>query len=214
MFEQIIHALLAGQFICEFRHPGLYESLHDEDQRARVNQWVEAIGYRLSRLGEQGAYFMSYGNVDADKRAGIRKQFKDIKSEQWPRMQFLMTAQHALDNDLLLTPGSLIELPNLVDRISNSPKLTDDFRTVLPYLVGARVSPSLHDNLKRTLDGMCSDGYLSVRNAEREIYMVTGKIDYLHQVITFLLDHEPSVIQAEATSQLELEASVDPAEGN
>ena len=152
MFEQIIHALLAGQFICEFRHPGLYESLHDEEQRARVNQWVEAIGYRLSRLGEQGAYFMSYGNVDADKRAGIRKQFKDIKSEQWPRMQFLMTAQHALENDLLLTPGSLIELPNLVDRISNSPKLTDDFRTVLPYLVGARVSPSLHDNLKRTLE--------------------------------------------------------------
>ena len=214
MFEQIIHSLLAGQFICEFRHPALYEFLQDEDERTRVTQWVEAIGYRLSRLGEQGAYFLSYGDVDADRRTGIRKQFKDIKSEQWPRMQFLMTAQHALENDLLLTPGSLIELPNLVDRISNSPKLTDDFRAVLPYLIGARVSTSLHDNLKRTLDGMCSDGYLAVRNVEREIYMVTGKIDYLHQVIEFLLDHEPSVIQAEATSQPELEASIDPTEAN
>ena len=214
MFEQIIHSLLAGQFICEFRHPALYEFLQDEDERTRVTQWVEAIGYRLSRLGEQGAYFLSYGNVDADRRAGIRKQFKDIKSEQWPRMQFLMTAQHALENDLLLTPGSLIELPNLVDRISNSPKLTDDFRAVLPYLIGARVSTSLHDNLKRTLDGMCSDGYLAVRNVEREIYMVTGKIDYLHQVIEFLLDHEPSVIQAGLTSQPELDASIDPTEAN
>jgi hypothetical protein len=213
MFEQIIHGLLAGQFICVFRHPALYEFLQDAEQRVRVTQWVEAIGYRLSRLGEQGAYFLSFGGIDADRRAGIRKQFKDIKSEQWPRMQFLMTAQHALENDLLLTPGSLIELPNLVDRISNNPKLTDDFRTVLPYLIGARVSTSLHDNLKRTLDGMCSDGYLMVRNVEREIYMVTGKIDYLHQVIEFLLDHEPSVIQAEATNQPELEASADIVEG-
>ena len=129
-------------------------------------------------------------------------------------MQFLMTAQHALENDLMLTAGSLIDLPNLVDRISNNPKLMDDFRTVLPYLIGARVSTSLHDNLKRTLDGMCGDGYLAVRNAEREIYMVTGKIDYLHQVIAFLLDHEPSVVQAEATNQLELEGDEagDPAE--
>lgn len=213
MFEQIIHVLLAGQFICEFRHPALYEFLQDAEQRVRVTQWVEAIGYRLSRLGEQGAYFLSFGGIDADRRAGIRKQFKDIKSEQWPRMQFLMTAQHALENDLLLTPGSLIELPNLVDRISNSPKLTDDFRTVLPYLIGARVSTSLHDNLRRTLDGMCSDGYLMVRNVEREIYLVTGKIDYLHQVIEFLLDHEPSVIQSEATNQPELEASAEIVEG-
>lgn len=212
MFEQIIHSLLAGQFICQFRHPGLYEFLQDVDERSRVEQWVEAIGYRLSRLGEQGAFFLSYTNVDADRRAGIRKQFRDIKSEQWPRMQFLMTAQHALANDLLLTPGSLIELPNLVDRISNSPKLTDDFRAVLPYLIGARVSPSLHDNLKRTLDGMCSDGYLAVRNAEREIYMVTGKIDYLHQVIEFLLDHEPSIIHVEPTNQPELEVSADSTE--
>ena len=129
-------------------------------------------------------------------------------------MQFLMTAQHALENDLMLTAVSLIDLPNLVDRISNNPKLMDDFRTVLPYLIGARVSTSLHDNLKRTLDGMCGDGYLAVRNAEREIYMVTGKIDYLHQVIAFLLDHEPSVVQAEATNQLELEGDEagDPAE--
>lgn len=214
MFEQIIHALLAGQFICEFRHPALYEFLQGEEQRVHVTQWVEAIGYRLSRLGEQGAYFLSSGNIDADRRIGIRKQFKDIKSEQWPRMQFLMTVQHALENDLFLTPGSLIELPNLVDRISSSPKLTDDFRTVLPYLIGARVSTSLHDNLKRTLDGMCSDGYLAMRNVEREIYMVTGKIDYLHQVIEFLLDNEPSVIQAEATTQPELEANTDPAEDN
>ena len=214
MFEQIIHSLLAGQFICEFRFPGLYEFLQDSEQRARVSQWVEAIGYRLSRLGDQGAFFLSYGTVEADRRAGIRKQFKDIKSEHWPRMQFLMTAQHALENDLMLTAGSLIDLPNLVDRISNNPKLMDDFRTVLPYLIGARVSTSLHDNLKRTLDGMCGDGYLAVRNAEREIYMVTGKIDYLHQVIAFLLDHEPLVVQAEATNQLELEGDEagDPAE--
>lgn len=212
MFEQIIHSLLAGQFICQFRHPGLYEFLQDEDERNRVTQWVEAVGYRLSRLGEQGAFFLSCGAIDADRRAGIRKQFKDIKTEQWPRMQFLMTAQHALENDLLLTPGSLIELPYLVDKISNSPKLTDDFRAVLPYLNGARVSTSLHDNLKRTLDGMCSDGYLTVRNAEREIYMVTGKINYLHQVIEFLLDHEPSVINLGLTTQPELEASIDPTE--
>lgn len=50
----------------------------------------------------------------------------------------------------------------------------------------------------------------SVRNAEREIYMVTGKIDYLHQVIAFLLGSRADrvLIRTEATNQLELEASM------
>lgn len=206
MFEQAIHALLAGDFICEFRQPALYSFLQDQDQHARVSRWVEEIGYRLSRLGDDGAYFLAHTRVDKDQRAAIRKQFAEIKTEHGPRMQFLMTVQQALGNDLMLTPGSLVDLPSLVERISNSPKLLEDFRSVLPYLVGSRVTTSVHDNLKRALDGLRRDGYLIERNAEREIYMVSGKIDYLHQVIAFLLDHEPSVVPEEPSNQLELVA--------
>ena len=206
MLEQTIHSLLAGQFICEFRHPDLYAYLQDADQRARVAQWVEGIGYKLSRLGDHGAYFMAYKNVSADRRADVRKQFKEIKVDQAPRITFLKMAQEALENDILLTPGSLIELPSLVDKVGSRPKLMEDFKSALPQLVGSRVSTSLHDNLKRALDGLCSDGYLTTKNAEREIYMVTGKIDYLHNVIDFLLDNEPLVTQDTGSPQMDLEA--------
>jgi hypothetical protein len=206
VFEQAIHALLAGDFICEFRQPALYSFLQDHDQHARVSRWVEEIGYRLSRLGDDGAYFLAYTRVDKDQRAAIRKQFAEIKAEHGPRMQFLMTVQQALGNDLMLTPGSLVDLPSLWERIDKSPKLLEDFRSVLPYLVGSRVSTSHHDNLKRALEGLRRDGYLIEKNPEREIYMVSGKIDYLHQVIAFLLDHEPSVVPEGPSNQLELVA--------
>jgi hypothetical protein len=209
MFKLTIHALLAGQFVCPYRYPASYEYLDDSSQRADVSNLVESLGYRLSRLGDEGAFFLARTEIDADGRVAIRKQFKEIKQEHWPRMQFLMTAQHALDNELLLSPGSLIDLPGLTDKISSSPKLMDDYRTVLPYLNGARVSPGLHDNLKRTLDGMCSDGYLIVKNTEREIYMMTGKIDYLHQLIAYLLDHEPMIERIEPSTQLNIEDGQD-----
>lgn len=116
--------------------------------------------------------------------------------------------QQALQDDFVLTPGGLIELSRLSDKIGNNPKLMDDYRAMAPSLKGSTSTATLHDNLKRILDGMSGDGYLMLRNPEREIYMVTGKITYLHQVCAFLLDHEATVEHSEVDPQMDFPHSI------
>ncbi len=204
MFEKLIHELLRGEFICEYRFQALFEFLQNSEQRSDVEAWVERIGYRLSRLGEFGAFYLSYAHVDSEHRTAIRQQFKEIKFTHGPRLQFLSLVQQAQQDDFLLSPGGLIDLSQLSERVGSNPKLMDDYHAMAPSLKGSSVTASLHDNLKRILDGMANDGYVALRNPEREIYMVTGKIAYLHEVCAFLLDHEPTVEREEANPQAHL----------
>ena len=49
---------------------------------------------------------------------------------------------------------------------------------------------TLRTSLERQLKRLRENGYLVLANPEREIYRVTGKIEYLQEVVEFLMSHE------------------------
>ena len=49
---------------------------------------------------------------------------------------------------------------------------------------------TLRSALERQLKRLRENGYLVLANPEREIYRVTGKIEYLQEVVEFLMSHE------------------------
>lgn len=51
---------------------------------------------------------------------------------------------------------------------------------------GGATDGKLKGSLDRQLRVLVDEGYLTVANAEREIYSVTGKIEYLTEIVLFL----------------------------
>ncbi len=49
---------------------------------------------------------------------------------------------------------------------------------------------TLRGTLERLLKKLRDDGYLVLANPQREIYAVTGKIEYLQEVVDFLMAHQ------------------------
>lgn len=61
----------------------------------------------------------------------------------------------------------------------------------------------MRGTLDRLLKRLRDDGYLVHANPEREIYAVTGKIEYLQEVVDFLMEYQsiPDEIEEESDSE-------------
>ena len=66
----------------------------------------------------------------------------------------------------------------------------------------------LRGTLERLLKKLRDEGYLVLANPEREIYEVTGKIEYLQEVVDFLMAHQsiPDELEEDAEGDTQQES--------
>jgi hypothetical protein len=190
MFEQTLTLLLAGEFICAIRYPDAWRFLDDEGQRAEAEAFLARLGRRLARTHQGGAWFAAYTQVGTEERRAIREGFADIKYKLRPLVNFLVFVMQAQRQDHFLAPGSLIEANRLMLAIDDNPNLRVEIQAIAAQGKGTWADPTLRGILERLLKRLQDDGYLVLANPEREIYEVTGKIEYLQEVVDFLMAHE------------------------
>lgn len=190
MFEQTLTLLLAGEFICAIRYPDAWRFLEDEAQRAEADAFLARLGRRLARTRQSGAWFAAYTQVGSEERRAIREGFADIKHNLRLLVGFFVHVMQAQRQDQFLAPGSVIEANRLMAAIDENPNLRVELQAIAALGRGAGTDGTLRGTLERLLKRLRDDGYLVLANPEREIYEVTGKIEYLQEVVDFLMAHE------------------------
>jgi len=96
----------------------------------------------------------------------------------------------ALRKDQFLAPGSIIEANRLMAAIDQNPNLRSELQALAGLGKGPTGDGTLRGTLERLLKKLRDEGYLVLANPEREIYEVTGKIEYLQEVVDFLMAHQ------------------------
>jgi hypothetical protein len=190
MFEQTLTLLLAGEFICAIRYPDAWRFLDDEGQRAEAEAFLARLGRRLARTRQGGAWFAAYTQIGSEERRAIREGFADIKHNLRLLVGFFVHVMQAQRQDQFLAPGSVIEANRLMAAIDENPNLRVELQAIAALGKGAGADGTLRGTLERLLKRLRDDGYLVLANPEREIYEVTGKIEYLQEVVDFLMAHE------------------------
>ena len=94
-----------------------------------------------------------------------------------------------MQNDNLLIVGTPIEVNKLMAAIDSNPSFRSDLQTLAIQL---KVSGDGTDRnrLEKVLRVFREKGYLMLSNPEREIYQITGKIEFIQEVIEFLMEHD------------------------
>ncbi|WP_295452623.1 hypothetical protein [uncultured Thiodictyon sp.] len=190
MFEQTLTLLLAGEFICAVRYPDAWRFLEDEGQRRDAEAFLNRLGRRLARTRQGGAWFAAYIQVGADERRAIREGFAEIKHNLRLLVGFFVHVMQAQRQDQFLAPGSVIESNRLMAAIDENPNLRGELLALAGLGKGATGDGTNRGTLDRLLKRLRDDGYLVLANPEREIYEVTGKIEYLQEVVDFLMEHQ------------------------
>lgn len=196
MFERVIFLLLEGSFICQVSQPEAFSFLNDEDNLRSVEDYLARIGRRVARTSKQTGFYLAFAEYGDHERAKIRANYADIKNSLGPVVAFFQAIIRATGQESLLMQGSVIEADTLMGRIDQDASLRSELHSV-----GARfkIAPdaSHRKQMEAILKRMVSDGYLVLSNAERAIYLVTSKIEYLLDVIQFISETDETIRSSE-----------------
>lgn len=203
MFETVITLLLEGEFVCVVRYPEAFRYLEVPEQRMDVEGFLARLGRKLVATAHGSAFYAAYTRIDSTEREKIRVEFGKMKNQLRFLVGFFSHVMQALQDDSLLAPGSAVELNRLAAAIDANPSLRSELQSLANMTRSVTNDGTLRALLEKQVKLMVEHGYLALANAEREIFQVTGKIEYLQEVIDFVMAHEsiPDEVREEEVPQ-------------
>jgi hypothetical protein len=195
MFEDIVTRLIAGQFVCQVSDPEGYQYLCSSELvngRTRSNDidlFLGRVGMKLSSTQSGAAYYVSYRDTEDKGRKAAKALFTEMKTNLRMLVDFFKLIMDATGNDFAVTPGQKVDLNKLTAIVSQNQSLIESLRKVSTQCrgVGGESDRSRMDKVAKKLK---QDGYLAEMNKEQDIYLFTGKIEYFHDTLMFLMTHD------------------------
>ncbi|MFM0473991.1 condensin complex protein MksE [Paraburkholderia strydomiana] len=199
MFDVAMTLLLKGEFVCEVRYPDAYRFLSVEAHQKDVNAYLARIGRTLATTEQGGAWYAVYDRINQDEKRAIKEEFTQIKQKIRFLVEFFVKSMRATSQEVFYSRGDKIEAHALMAAIDGNPGLRAEFQALGTVGRGGATDGKMKSSLDRQLTLLVDLGYLIVSNAEREIYQVTGKIEYLTEIVQFLMatDNIPEDIEDE-----------------
>lgn len=189
MFERVVQSLLSGEFVCPVANHDGYVFLGDASNHQEVNDYLAKIGLHLAKTRHGGAYFAAHNTSGGPERKAAKEVFTEIKHTLRPIASFLDMVMRAMQSDDLLVVGAPIEANKLMGVIDANPGFRNDLQA-LAIQLKVPADGTDRTRLERVLRGFRDKGYLLLSNPEREIYQVTGKIEFILEIIEFLMEHD------------------------
>jgi len=198
MFKNVIPVLLSGEFVCPIAHRDEHAYLTDTANLAGVNEYLTKIGYRVAQTRHGAAFFATHVELGGkEERRDARDLFTHIKHTLRPLVHFIEMVMRAMQSDEFLFAGAVIEANKLMAAIDANPSFRNDLQSLATQLKGISADGSDRGRLDKVLRRLRDDGYLVLSNPDREIYQVTGKIEFILEVIEFLMEHQGAAIDDE-----------------
>ncbi|MDK9702463.1 MAG: hypothetical protein OEL20_04935 [Sulfuritalea sp.] len=193
MFEHVVFLLLTGKFICRVTQPAAFDFLSDEDHFRHVEGYLAQIGRRLTRTTHESGYYLSFARIGDSERKVIKAAYQEIKTSLRPIVLFFQAVMRTTGREDLLMPGGLLEKSALMAQIDLDGWLRGELQSVAAYFRPHGGDGSHRAMLDRIIREMVDADYLVLSNAERGLYRVTAKIEYLTSIIQFITDTEDAL---------------------
>lgn len=193
MFEQTVMLLLAGEFVCRVSHPEEFRYLENDEHRQEIDEFVGKISRRLVATSHQSGFYLAYARCGEDERTAIRAYFGEIKSNLAPVIGFFHTIMRATGQEDLLMHGATLETSTIMAQIDQDAGLRNELQMVATQFKTISADGSHRSMFEKVLKRMKDAGYLCLVNAERGLYQVTAKVEYLLEVVTFLQENDETM---------------------
>lgn len=200
----VLKKLLAGEYICAVSHRDEALLLEDPVEREEVNAWLEHLGMRLARIGDDGAHYMAYNSIGHKEITQVKNELLKFRDEYGTAVLLLDLIRQADVSRIQLSPGEYIALYQLEEAVSHSSTLEAHLKSLLGNITNAAQRLTNHENLRKLMDHLVKDGYMVVGNKDQGTYRVTGKVEQLYAVLQFL-DENKLIPDTEVDDSQEVE---------
>ncbi|PIW58775.1 MAG: hypothetical protein COW15_20720 [Shewanella sp. CG12_big_fil_rev_8_21_14_0_65_47_15] len=194
----LIELLLKGEFICRTTNEEGWRALKNNSTRERVEAYLNQINRTVASAAEGDVFFCGYLQLGDAERKVISSQFKDICQALIPLVEWLVLVQEASGQDAPLSEGAPVRLTELQSRIEDTPAFREQLAKLSQYRLFGSTSTNSDAQIKLVFKRLVELGYLVRPNVEKQIYIATGKLDYLYEVIRFIDETEGLSLEAQA----------------
>lgn len=204
MTEQgrVLSALLQGAFICQITDEEAWRFLKSRDNAAQLEPHLALLNRTLSTTAEGDVFFASYLTIGESERKILTQQFQDTTSNLVPLVEWLLLVQQANESDMPITMGSAIRLNELQTTIEDTPAYAEQLEKISRYRMFGSTSVNLDGQLKQVFKRLTELGYLMKPNPEKQIYLGTGKIEHLYEMLRFIDETEALSLSEQAEAAI------------
>lgn len=186
MTPKLLKPLLAGEYICQYQFPAEWLELQDAEVQEAVGQWLNGLGMRLARVGDEGAFFMAPEFLGPKDITQVKSELLKFRDHYGPAVLLLDFIRQAHGGDTHLSPGEFIVLYRLEEAVAQSSMLETKLKGNLNIIHGASQHYGKRENLRRLMEHLVRGGYVMLSDKDNGTYQVTGKIEQLYQVLQYL----------------------------
>lgn len=200
---RVIERLLSGAFICRTTDEESWRFLKNAANREQVDDYLGTLNRSVSAVGgssESDVFFCGYRQLGEDERRFIGQQFRDVCNALTPLVEWLVLVQEAGAQDAPLTEGAALRLNELQSIIEDTPAFREQLTRISHYRLFGSSSSSVDGQVKQVFKRLCELGYLTRPNPDKQIYLGTGKLDYLYEVMRFIDESEHLELEDRAQS--------------
>ena len=187
-FETIAMALLQGQFVDRQTMADEHAVLSIYSNRAEMDAWLQRIGRRTAMTSDGNAFFSAMRDQGSDQKP-TAKAMLDVRDTIWPVMEFLNLAHAAIGGQDLLVAGAILQRSRLVTGIENDQVQQAALRSIPAKFPPMSPEGSIDKVVAKVLKKMVDLGYLAATNENEGIFVVTGRVQYMNDVIAFINEH-------------------------
>ena len=204
MTEQgrVLSALLQGAFICQVTDEEAWRFLKSRDNAAQLAPHLALLNRTLSTTAEGDVFFASYLTIGESERKVLTQQFQDTASNLVPLVEWLLLVQQANESDMPITMGSAIRLNELQTTIEDTPAYAEQLEKISRYRMFGSTSVNLDGQLKQVFKRLTEMGYLIKPNPDKQIYLGTGKIEHLYEMLRFIDETEALSLSEQAEAAI------------
>ena len=205
----VIERLLSGAFICRTSDEEGWRFLKTPGNREQVDDYLATLNRSVAAVGggaDSDVFFCGYRQLGDEERRFIGQQFRDVCNALTPLAEWLVLVQEAGAQDAPLTEGAALRLNELQTIIEDTPAFREQLARISHYRLFGSSSSGVDGQVKQVFKRLCELGYLIRPNPDKQIYLGTGKLDYLYEVMRFIdeSDHLNLEDRAQSATQSSL----------
>lgn len=199
---RILSLLLEGKFICQVTDEDAWRFLKSRDNAQKLEPHLNMLNRTLASAADAEVFFSAYMTLGDTERKVLAQQFQDTASNLVPLVEWLMLVQQASESDVPVTMGTAIRLNELQSVIEDTPAYAEQLEKISRYRLFNSASVNVDGQIKQVFKRLTEMGYLFRPNAEKQIYLATGKIEHLYEVIKFIDETESLSLSEQADAAI------------
>ncbi|WP_340678135.1 hypothetical protein [Paraglaciecola sp.] len=200
---RILELLLSGAFVCQISDEEAWRYLKTSGNNDKIETQLNVLNRTLASAADGDVFFAAYQSLYDNERKQLGSQFQEISSHLMPLVEWLLLVQQANGSDVPVTQGSAIRLNELQTIIEDTPAFAEQLEKISRNRLFGSTSTQLDGQLKQVFSRLTQLGYLLKPNAEKQIFIATGKIEYLYDVLKFIDETEALSLTEQAENAVQ-----------